>query len=97
MHSIKILETNREELLETNTFIVEVTIEVSRDGEVLHIRKLGFDEDATEEEILAKLEEVRANYDAEVVGEARVAKQAEKAKSGLVGLEINPSTDENLD
>ena len=94
MHSIKILETTRTEDLQAGAFMVELLIEVSRDGDVLHTRKVGVSESATDEEILATLEEMRANYDAELLGEERIARLAEKAKSNLVGLEINPSNDE---
>ncbi len=90
MHSIKILETNREEDLKKGTFFIELTVEVSNDGEVLHTRKVGVSEDATEKQILATLEDLRAGYDTQVRGEERIAKHAAKAKKNLVGVEIKP-------
>ena len=93
MHSIKVLETARVEHLETASYMLELLIEVSRDGEVLHTRKLGFADHTPEAEVIEQLNTLRCDYDAQEAREAQIVEESAKAKSSLVGLEITAPTD----
>lgn len=90
----KITRVSRDRIVKSGEEFLDVDVEVSKDGELLDVKKLGFPVEATKEEIAKAIEKMLSTLTDEMERsevqqkEESVNEHAEKLVEEVVGLEI---------